>query len=107
VLLEVPTSDDDWSQFSFNLRSEIDRINSAILTQKNVSLPTYPLDPIPWHDIYQWLAYVSQAHTAFNNVLGLPSQDLLSVNLQDVRQRSAWVWQQFSEVRDAEAALGI
>ncbi len=106
-LLQVPTDDASWAQFSFNLREEIDRIDDAIQAQHKVNLPRYQLDPINWDDVFSWLAYVSQSHSAFNDVLNLPSQDLLAVDLKDIRQREAWIWLQYSEIRDAQQALGI
>lgn len=107
ILAVVPNTDDQWNQFSFNLRNEIDRINAAIQTQYNVNLPSYQLDPIPWDDVYTWLLNNSQAHIAFNDVLGLQSQDLLAVDLSDIRQRAAWIFTNFLEVQSAEQKLGI
>lgn len=106
-LLQVPNDEASWNRYSFNLRTEVDRVNAAILAQRNVSLPTYQLDPINWNDVYSWLSAVSQSFIAFTSVLGLQSQDLLSVDLRDVRQRQSWVWVAYSQIRDAEAALGI
>lgn len=106
-LLAVPNTEADWSIFSFNNRLEVDRINEAILKQKGVNLPQYPLDPINFNQIYTWLAYNAQAHIAFNGVLGLQSNDLLAVDLRDVRQRVSWIFQNYLEVQSAQNALDI
>jgi hypothetical protein len=105
--LAVPSNEAEWSIFSFNNRDEIDRINAAILAQYDVNLPTYDVDPINFNDIYTFLLNNSQAHTAFNSILNLTSNDLLGVDLRDIKQRSGWVWLNYSELRDAEAALQI
>lgn len=106
-LLPVPTDDNSWSSFSFNLRDEIDKINAAILAQNNVSLNSYQIDPIPWDNLYTWLVGVSQAMSQITSVLGLQAQDVLAVDLRDIRQRAAWVNIVYSELYDAEATLGI
>lgn len=106
-ILSVPDSLADWNIWSFSNRTEVDRINAAILKQKGILLPSYPLDPINFDHIYDWLAYNSQSHIAFNSVLGLQSNDLLSVDLKDVRQRAAWIFNNYQEVFDAETTLGI
>ena len=106
-LLSVPQNEQGWNDFSFNLRSETDRINAAILSHFGVNLPSYPLDPINFEHINDWLEYNSQSHIAFNEVLGLQSHDLLSVDLKDQNQLVGWIYINYSELRDAEAELGI
>jgi hypothetical protein len=106
-LLQVPTDDASWNQFSFNLREEVDRINAAILAQNKVNLPSYQLDPINWDDVYSWLAYLSQAMDGINTELGLQSQDVLAVDLRDVRQLTSWVNVLYNELYSAENVLQI
>lgn len=106
-LLSVPQNQREWDSFSFENRNEIDRVNQAIQAQFGVNLPSYPLDPINFEHINDWLEYNSQSHIAFNEVLGLQSHDLLSVDLKDKNQLVAWVWLNYSETRDAEEKLGI
>ena len=105
--LSVPNNQAEWDIFSFNNRDEIDRINAAVLAQYQVSLPTYDVDPINFNDIYTFLLNNSQAHIAFNSVLGLQSQDLLGVDLKDIKQRSSWIFLNYQELYTAEAALQI
>jgi hypothetical protein len=106
-LLSVPQTKDEWDTFSFNNKNEIARINAAILARFGTSLPSYPIDPINFEHIFDWLEYNSQSHIAFNDVLGLQSHDLLSIDLQNESQKIAWIFLNYSEIRDAEAALGI
>lgn len=106
-LLPVPTTINDWNVFSFNNRMEIDKINAAIQRQYNVSLPSYPLDPINWDQVETWLEYNAQSHIAFNGVLGLQSVDLLAVDFKDTKQLSAWVWLNYLELASAQAKLQI
>ena len=106
-LLSVPQNQQEWDDFSFNNREEISRINAAISSRFGVTLPSYPLDPINFEHINDWLEYNSQSHIAFNDVLGLQSHDLLSVDLKDKSQLVAWTFLNYTELRDAEAELGI
>ena len=107
TLLVVPQNQQEWDDFSFNLRTETDRINSAVSAKFGVTLPSYPLDPINFEHVDDWLEYNSQSHIAFNDVLGLQSHDLLSVDLKDKNQLVGWIFLNYSELRDAEAELGI
>ena len=67
----------------------------------------YQLDPIPTQDITDWLFRNSQSHSDINSVLGLQGSNLESVNLEDENQRQAWIWLNYSELRDARLALHI
>jgi hypothetical protein len=106
-LLSVPRSLSDWSVFSFNNRSEIDRINAAIQAQYGITLPSYPLDPINFSQVETWLEYNAQSHIAFNGVLNLQSVDLLAVDFRDPSQLSAWVFLNYNEMYNAEVKLQI
>lgn len=106
-LLVVPNTEADWAIWSFSNRSEVDRINEAILKQKGVNLPQYPLDPINFSSLFTWLSYNAQAHIAFNSVLGLQSNDLLAVDLRNIRQRVSWIFANYLEVQSAQNALDI
>ena len=106
-LLSVPYDKTDWDVWSLHNREEIDRINQAIEQKFGVNLPAYPLDPINFNQITDWLAYNSQAHIAFNSALNLQSNDLLSVNLRDVRERISWIFTNYQEMLAAQVTLGI
>jgi hypothetical protein len=107
LLSKVPELDSDWQIFSFNLREEVRRCNEAILAQRNVSLPDFQLDPIPFGHETDWLTNVSQAVGALCSILGINSQDLFNVDLKDQNARAGWIFSLYTEVRDAEAALQI
>lgn len=107
LLLNVPETRNDYDIFSFNLRTEIDKINAAILEQLNISVPAYQLDPINFDHIPDWLANVSQATQAFTAALGQQSADLLSVDLSNESQKAAWVRILYNELFAAEQQLAI
>lgn len=106
-LLNVPGTPEDWSIWSFSNYDCNNQIRQAILAQKNVILPEYQLEPIPWGDLDTWMNNNQQAHIDFTGILGLQSNDLLHADLKDESQRAAWVWLNYSEVLWACQKLGI
>lgn len=107
ALLEVPRSARDWALWSFNNRACCDEINQAVQTQYSVNLPRYPLDPIPFNNFAQWLAWNQQTHTGFNGVLGLQGTDLEALDPTNVQQLEAWVYLNYQELFAARARLRI
>lgn len=107
MLRNVPETPDDWARFSFANFDALNQIRGAILAQKNIQLPEYPVEPIPFHDLDFWLISNQQAHNDFNSVLGLNGMDLMHTDLRDPNQREAWIYINFMEVQAACQALGI
>lgn len=104
-LLNVPKSASDWNFFSFNNRDAVQRIKQAILTQQNIDLIEYQLDPVDLSNPTFFLQNNQQSHTDFNGVLGLQSTDLLDVDLKDERQLQSWTYLNWLEIQQAEFAL--
>jgi hypothetical protein len=108
LLLNVPSDDaESWSIFSFNLREEVRRCNEAILQKKGINLPELQLDPIPMEHTKDWIANVSQSMSGISSALALQSSDLLDVDLTNQNAKVGWVYQLYTQLRDAEAALQI
>lgn len=106
-LLNVPRSEADWDHWSFANADALAQIRGAILAQKNISLPSYQVWPIPFNDINTWLDANQQAHTDFNGVLGQNGNDLLHIDLQDPNQLQSWIWLNYQEVQSACQTLEI
>lgn len=107
ILNNTPKSPQDWEVFGFNDRDQINLIRQAIQKKTGINLPEYELYPIPMEKFSDWLDRKSQAHTDFNSVLGLQSNDLTDVDIRDKKQLQAWIYLQYQELYNASAALGI
>jgi hypothetical protein len=106
-LLNVPKDPIGWSYFSFNNRDSHDAIAAAILTQKNIRLNRYELEPLNPQDLAGWLQRHSQTHNEQNAALKTQGQDLQDVNLRDEKQLVAWIWDHYLEHSVLHQALGI
>jgi len=107
ALLNIPQSDEDWSQWSYANYDCNAQIRAAIKSQFGVDLPEYQLDPINFDDLDTWLSNNQQAHVDFTGVIGQQSNDLLHTDLRDPNQRQAWVWLNFKELQGACQRLKI
>lgn len=107
LLLNTPQSDEDWSRFSFHHRASHDLIRQAIAAQHNVTLPPYPLDPIPFFAFKQWLENNQAAHVDMNGVLKAQGADIEDLDPTDARQLQAWIFLHAVEHQTAERILGI
>lgn len=105
--LNVPRNDREWDRWSFDNADAVRGIQQAIQRQLSVTLPTYPIDPINWQRIDDFLENNSQVHIDFNAVLGLQSVDLQTVNLKDEKQLQSWIWANYLELNSAQLALKI
>jgi tyrosyl-tRNA synthetase len=109
-LLSVPNSPEDWEQYSFATKNQIDLIRSAILKQKNINLAQYVLYPVDFstpQGTQDWLQNLSQAHDDFNSVLNLQSSDIEDVDLKDKNQLQSWVNLVYQETYTACSVLQI
>jgi hypothetical protein len=106
-LLNVPKTEEEWQVWSWHHRLSHAAIRQAALSQKNVSLTDYELDPIPAADVVGWLERNEQTHIEMNGVVGAQASDLQTVNLQDESQKTAWIFLHFLEHQTAEQRLGV
>lgn len=107
-LLEVPHSETEWNAWSWSHRTSHQRIIQGINSKKGASLQEYPVDPMNFHFIENFLIANEAMHQAMNEVLGLQDVDLESVDLKDDKQLRAWIylhWQAHQAAEQAVAAL--
>ena len=107
MLLAVPQSETDWDIWSVHHRQDHDLIRQAIQQQRNVNLPQYQLDPLPFNAPLIWLAYNQESHNDWNGVLRLQGHDLEGVDFRDPRQVEAWVYLNWIEHQDAANILKV
>jgi len=72
-----------------------------------VNLAEYQLEPINFDHFQDFLENNSQAHDDFNSVLGLQSSDIEELDPRDANKLQEWIWQNYSELRDACNKLQI
>lgn len=104
-LLNAPKTPQDWSLWSFSNKDVINTIQTAIGTQKGVTLTAYPLDPID--NIELFLERNQQSQSDIMSVLGIQSSDLQSVNLKAPGELQAWVYLVHRQLYDAAQQLGV
>jgi len=106
-LSTVPQDQQDWSIWSFQNYTVINAINQAVFAQKQIILPNYQIEPIPWNDLTLWLQNNQQAHIDFTAALGQQSNDIFHTNWQDPAELQAWIFLNFMELYNACATLKI
>ena len=80
---------------------------ATITVTPYASLPLYQLDPINFRSPMEFLRRHSQAHTDMNGALGLQSEDLSSVDIEDENKVQAWIYTNYLEHNQARERLGI
>ena len=109
-LLSSPKSPEDWEQYSFSTRNQVDLIRSAILKQYNINLTQYqlyPLDLSNEENRQYWLQQNSQSHDDFNAVLGQQSSDIDDVDFKNEKELEAWIFLVYQELFTACSILKI
>lgn len=106
-LLNIPETQSDWSIWSYAHRDQHDIVNQAIQKQYGINLTQYPLDPIPFDDLQQWLTWNSDAHDDVNSVLGTQGSDLQFVDFSDPAQKEGWIYLHRREHETWAAALKV
>ena len=106
-LLNVPRTQAEWDGWSFNHALEHQKIIQAIQAQTNVNLIQYQLDPINFNSITEWLEWHQQTHLDMDGVLGLQSNDLQDVKLDDEKNRESFIYLNWTEHFAANQVLGV
>lgn len=108
TLFNTPVSPSRWAEFSFVNMDEHRKIAAAVLAQLALTIPLYPLDPVPTGlNAAAWLYNHQAIHNRENGILGIAGNDLTAVDFSDVSQVHNWVQLHAEEHRAAAQALGI
>ena len=102
-----PAGEGGWEDFWFNNFQDHELIQSAVQTQKSINNPIYPI--IPWRqdNINNILELHQMFHNDMNDALGLPGQDLSSLDLKDHKSVQDWCFNHFSEHQAAHQVLNV
>lgn len=103
----VPRSQQEWDRWSYHHRGDHAEIIAAIQAQKNIELFSYPVDPIPFNHLPQWLEANAQMHQDFNTTLGLQASDLDAMDPKEPDLLKNWIYLHWLEHSSARQALGI
>lgn len=107
ALLNVPSTPQDWSTWSWHHRLSHSAILGAALRQKGVELTDYVLDPINMDHIDDWLERNQQMHVDDDGLVGSQSVDLTDVDFGDPQQLQAWITIHYLDHQTVESRLGI
>jgi hypothetical protein len=91
-LINSPQSEQDWSVWSWSHKDQHTLARNAVQAKYGINLADYPIDPIPFQQITQWLDYNQEMHDDINGILGTNSTNLQQVNFRDAAQLSAWIY---------------
>lgn len=105
-LLNVPQAPTDWDSWSFNLDQNLRDITQALREKKGVNIGQQQVYPMI-ADVTLWLERVSGVIDDICQNLGIQSQDVENVDLEDERERQAWVFTVAVELKAAREALKI
>lgn len=71
------------------------------------ALNQYIIDPFPEREPGVWLATHQSAHDDMNQFLGLPGNNLQTVDFKNRQQLEAWLWLHWQEHAAVRNAIGI
>lgn len=91
ALFNIPTDEITMSRFSFHNRDAHELATDAIFRNTGVTLPLYPIDPIPPDDFPGWLYTHQSMHNSINAALGLTGNDLTDMDPRQLDQLANWI----------------
>lgn len=106
-LFNIPEDEAGLGVFSFHNQDMHRQIVLAIEATMNVTLPLYPIDPIPLSDLAAWADTHQAMHADFTRVLGIVGSDFSSVDFNDPAQLSAFIFLHAAEHTQAANILGL
>lgn len=106
-LLDVPRDAEFWQLWGLDHEVSHDAIRTAILAQAGVQLQPQVIYPLPLAQMRVFLAANQQLHLDLEAVLGIFSQDLEDVDLNNKQQLDAWCNIHWQLHNTAENRLGI
>jgi hypothetical protein len=90
-LYNVPTTDEERSQWAFSHMAHHRDINAKIYLLVKIALPEYILDPVNMDDVGTWEYQHQLMHDNQNQILGIEGQDLTGLDWKDQRLLAAWI----------------
>ena len=98
-VLTTPETQRQRRDWHFAHRQHHEMIRAEIQTKTKVNLPLLIMDPVgdSPEQVKNWLNDHQQMHDQTNGILGLPSNDLTTVNFEDDLQRNAWFFYNYED----------
>lgn len=107
TLFNIPVSNALWLEFSFANQDSHNKIQQAIFAKHGILIPSYPLDPISWHDLQNWGRNHQQWHNAMNAITGVAGADLTIGDLRREDVLANFIRLHATEHVLNETALGV
>lgn len=99
-----PRAREEWVLDHF---SSHEGIRDAVQRAGYGNLIAWELYPVNWHDWDSYALRHQSAHNEFNEALGLPGTDLMSVDFNDQKSSDEWNLDHYREHLAAATMLGI
>lgn len=106
-LYAPPKNEADWHAWSFSNADSHVRIIQAIFVKYGQTLTGLSIDPIPWHNIADWLRNHQQMHNEMDSALGIDGNDLTIPDFHDRLSMEVFIFSHADEHRSAENMLGL
>ena len=106
-LVDLYSPHTDWNLLWFNNWISHQDIVQAVMSQKNIALTMYQIDPWIDADSDNILGRHAQYHQDMNAVLGVNGADLSVLDINDKDKVQWWIWQHFMEHQAAHTALKL
>ena len=101
---ETPLELAQWSTLHMILHRNL---NLAVLHQHNILLPEFVLDPFDPLAPGVWLLNHQTMHDNIDNIIGLPSYNLLDLNWADPEARQDWLDTHALQMQQETNVLGV
>ena len=91
ALFNIPNDAPTLQRFSFHNNDSHILAVRAIRAKTGLTLPEYPIDPIPETDFGGWLYSHQTMHNSVNEALGFTGSDLSDVDPKQIDQWTYWI----------------
>lgn len=105
ILYPAP-AEDGWEQWLLNNYVQHRAINDATAAQFGITVNQYQIYPVLPENLNDFLQQHQRWHNDMNASLGIPGNDLSSVDFQDEKQMDAWMFLHYQEHLAAVTTLG-
>ncbi|MDE2020516.1 MAG: hypothetical protein KGJ13_09295 [Patescibacteria group bacterium] len=106
-LFNVPSTEEDWNEYSFSLQSTLRDINRRIYETQKIAVPEFILDPINLAEPYVQLYNLQNWMNDLNAILGIAGFDYIDVDFSQQGDLASWTWLLAKNIRQAANQVGI
>ena len=91
TLFNIPSDENDFQVFSLHNLDQHRLAIEMVASTKNITLPLYPIDPIPLQDLAGWAIIHQALHNDMNGALGTAGFDLSSIDVENAAELAAFI----------------